>query len=275
MDPLSRFLEHFPDAEPHGHYWTAHCPGHEDRRRSLSISEGDDGRVLLHCHAGCEPARVIAPLPIQMADLFPASPEPHRRPEPEAVYDYRDERGELLYQKVRLPGKKFLIRRRSDAPNGDEWVYKDVFGDGLRRVLYRVPDLLKAPRDLVFVCEGEKDADRLWREGLAATTNYEGAAQAHQTPKWRDEYSHWLKDHLPSTRFVCLPDNDAPGKSHMQAVAASLTAYGLTATVLELPDLPEKGDVSDWLDGKGSCEGSCEGLLGLCQPQKPRLRSYS
>lgn len=264
MDPLSRFLEHFPDAQPHGHYWKAYCPGHEDNLRSLSISAGNDGRVLLHCHAGCEPEHVIAPLPIQMADLFPSSPDSGPiRSEPEATYDYRDERGELLFQKQRFPGKRFLIRR----PSGNGWINKQVFEEGTRRVLYRLPDLLKEPRETVWITEGEKDCDRLWREGLAATTNYEGAGEAHTKSKWRDEYSAWLKEVFPASRFVLLPDNDAAGKSHMAAVAASLTAYGLTAVVVDLPGLEPKGDVSDWLNAGGTCDG----LLGLSRPARKRF----
>ena len=46
----------------HGSYGTARCPAHDDREPSLSISAGDEGKVLVHCHAGCDQARVIAAL---------------------------------------------------------------------------------------------------------------------------------------------------------------------------------------------------------------------
>ena len=42
--------------------WVAHCPAHNDHRPSLSIREADDGKILVHCHAGCEQERVIAAL---------------------------------------------------------------------------------------------------------------------------------------------------------------------------------------------------------------------
>jgi putative DNA primase/helicase len=45
-----------------GAAWMALCPAHEDREPSLSIANGDDGKVLLHCHAGCEQLRVIGAL---------------------------------------------------------------------------------------------------------------------------------------------------------------------------------------------------------------------
>jgi putative DNA primase/helicase len=37
-----------------GKSWLAKCPGHDDRNASLSISEGEDGTLLLNCFAGCE-----------------------------------------------------------------------------------------------------------------------------------------------------------------------------------------------------------------------------
>ncbi len=51
--------------------WMARCPAHEDRRASLSVSEGQDGRILLRCHAGCETENICAALGIKVADLFP------------------------------------------------------------------------------------------------------------------------------------------------------------------------------------------------------------
>ena len=42
-----------------GKDWQARCPAHDDHNPSLSICEGDDGRILVHCHAGCEQSAVI------------------------------------------------------------------------------------------------------------------------------------------------------------------------------------------------------------------------
>ena len=33
--------------------WTARCPAHGDNKPSLSISEGECGKLLLYCHVGC------------------------------------------------------------------------------------------------------------------------------------------------------------------------------------------------------------------------------
>ena len=51
--------------------WTAICPAHDDREPSLSINEGDDGRILLYCHAGCPTESVLTTLDMTFKDLFP------------------------------------------------------------------------------------------------------------------------------------------------------------------------------------------------------------
>ncbi|MDZ7779945.1 MAG: hypothetical protein U5R14_08430 [Gemmatimonadota bacterium] len=92
------------------------------------------------------------------------------------------------------------------------------------------------------VVEGEKDADRLTELGIVATTCPGGAG------KWRREYSEALRGQV----VVIIIDNDEPGREHAQQVARSLHGVAKTVKVLELPDLPPKGDVSDWLDVGGS-----------------------
>lgn len=54
-----------------GRGFIARCPAHEDKSASLSLAEGGDGRILLHCFAGCESADVVAALGFEWRDLFP------------------------------------------------------------------------------------------------------------------------------------------------------------------------------------------------------------
>src|SRR5882672_7763875 len=108
------------------------------------------------------------------------------------TYDYRDERGELLFQAVRYEPKEFR-QRRPDGNGG--WI--DNL-QGVRRVLYRLPELIHSDlKQFVYVCEGEKDCDNLAAIGLTATTSPMGAE------KWRPEYS----EHLRGRYVVILPDN--------------------------------------------------------------------
>jgi len=118
----------------------------------------------------------------------------------------------------------------------------------------------------IFVVEGEKDVDRLAEVGLIATTNPLGAR------KWRDEYSESLK----GKRVVIIPDNDEAGRSHAREVAASLIKAGVRGSILELPGLPPKGDVSDWLAKTGSSKRLLELAVAADEspePEKPESLS--
>jgi len=157
------------------------------------------------------------------------------------TYNYVDESGKLVFQVVRYEPKDFR-QRRPDGQGG--WIWNL---EGVRRVLYRLQELLQAnPADWVFVVEGEKDVDRLHDEGLIATTCPMGAG------KWEDSYSEFLNDR---SKVAVVPDNDEPGRRHAQQVAESLSRVGIKANILELPGLPDKGDVSDWFNAGGSKEG--------------------
>ncbi len=166
---------------------------------------------------------------------------PPARAQITAIYNYRDEAGNLLFQVARTDPKGFF-QRRPDGRGG--WTYSL---DGVRRVPYRLPDLIVALKNLppeariVYVTEGEKDADRLWDMGFPATTNPGGAG------KWSDEYTERLKA-AGATQVVSSPDNDPPGEAHVLAVARSCFRAGLAVKIVHLPGLPPKGDVSAWLD---------------------------
>jgi hypothetical protein len=72
-------------ARRNGGSWMARCPAHEDSSPSLSIREGDDGRVLLHCFAGCPTESICSALGIKLSDLF-AGPGTFT-PKPQIVRD--------------------------------------------------------------------------------------------------------------------------------------------------------------------------------------------
>jgi DNA primase len=207
--------------------YIAWCPFHPDgngkppHRPNLNVSTR--GFV---CHA-CGEKGGLRTLVRRLGVTVPDS-----SPTPEAVYRYRDEEGKLLYEVVRWSGKRFA-QRRPDGKGGWTWKLGKV-----RRVLYRLPELLAAPDATVFITEGEKDVERLVREGVIATTNPGG------TGKWRSDYN----GHLKGRDVVILPDSDGPGCRHARTVATSLNACARTVKVVELPGLEEKGDVSDWLD---------------------------
>jgi hypothetical protein len=147
-----------------------------------------------------------------------------------ATYPYTDADGALLYEVVRYENPKTFRQRR---PNGDgTWVW--TAGD--RRVPYRLPELLRYPDACVFICEGEKDADRVASLDHCATTVACGdwTADCIQALAGRD--------------CLVLEDNDAAGREKALKAAQALHAVASTVRIVRLPNLPEKGDVSDWLD---------------------------
>lgn len=134
-------------------------PVHEDAHASLSVSRGEDGRVLLHCHAGCSTTAVCQALGVRLGELFP--PKEGRRGRIVATYDYRAAGGELLFQVVRFEPKDFK-QRRPDGSGG--WIWKL---DDTSRVLYRLPELMTAdPDEPIFVVEGERDVESLMELGF-------------------------------------------------------------------------------------------------------------
>ena len=227
--------------------WQARCPAHDDRTASLCIGQGDDGKILLKCQANCSTEDVIAARGLAWRDLFPdrdsngqAKSNGKRKGKFECAYDYQDENGRLISQAVRFRDPKGFSQRR---PNGDgTWTYSTR---GVRLLPYRLPQLLRAdPAEPVLVPEGEKDADNLAQLGLVATCNAMGAG------KWRKEHAEFLV----GRHVVILPDNDQPGRDHSLQIARSLLGKAASIRILELPGLPEKGDVSDWIGAGGTAE---------------------
>ena len=212
--------------------WMARCPAHDDDTASLSVSEGDDGRALIFCHAGCATEAILAAMRLPASSLFPPRQSPARG-RVVACYDYCDERGEVLYQCVRLAPKAFFQRRRNQ-----DGTWTNKLGN-VRRVLYRLPEL-RGP--VAYVVEGEKDANALMALGLVATSNMGGAGKG----KWKAAYGEQLRA-AGISHVVVIPDNDAPGQAHARVVAASCHAAGMAVKLVALPGVPDKGDVSDWL----------------------------
>lgn len=68
--PVARVLERLQLVQRSGQGWSARCPAHRDDRASLSIGEGRDGRVLIHCFAGCDVTEVVDAIGLRMSDLF-------------------------------------------------------------------------------------------------------------------------------------------------------------------------------------------------------------
>lgn len=227
---------------------TARCPAHDDRAPSLSVTEADDGRVLVYCHAGCETETIVAALGLTMADLFDRPmlrPLPARRRETaRTVYEIRDLNGATVAEHVRLEhddGSKSLFWRR-DGENG-------LSGYRLAELpLYRTETLIEAPTgSTVVLTEGEKAADALAARGLRSVGTVTGAASAPSADRL---------DVLRGFDVVLWPDHDDVGRDHMRRIAATLATLGIRARWLDWPEAPDHGDAADFT-------GSSDELHGL------------
>ena len=138
---IQQFLDLLHGVKKSGKGWTAKCPAHGDGTASLSISNGDDRRTLLHCHAGCTPDAICSALGLKTSDLFTGNGTPQRlSTRIVATYLYHDAAGKVLFEVVRYHPKDFRQRKPdTTAPDGWTWNTK-----GIKKVLFRLPEILAA-----------------------------------------------------------------------------------------------------------------------------------
>jgi putative DNA primase/helicase len=173
-----------------------------------------------------------------------------------AVYSYVDENGKLIFQVVRFDPKDFR-QRRPDDNGGWVWNLK-----GINRVPYHLDELVDPTRtdERIYVTEGEKDSDRLRRDwGVLATTCPGGAG------KWSSKWNQYFE----GREIVIIPDNDDAGRKHARDVAQAMSgAKARSCRIVNLRDLPPKGDVSDAMD-HGLSQGELDDIIDSTEPFTP------
>lgn len=202
MKPLERVLAALPGSESRNGFHVARCPAHDDHTPSLSVSEGDDGRVLLNCFAGCDQDRVLAALEekgIAKRDLFPDNGEgPRGKVSSPADAGYVDTSGgctldqyaqakqlprDLLesvgvgeipsyngHPAVRIPyldkaNRELAVRFRTSLKGDNRFRWRR----GSKTLLYRLWRSEEARKaGYAVLVEGESDCHALWRHGIPA-----------------------------------------------------------------------------------------------------------
>ena len=224
--------------------WSARCPcRNDDNNPSLSIAE-ENGRILMHCHrgSGCDVFKICESIGIKVGEIMPDDPRPQKN-KPGltlvAEYDFIDENGQLLFQKIRYldeNGKKTFRQRRPKEGGG--WEYDLA---GTPRILYNLPAVLAAKEKgtPILVVEGEKDVDTLSQLGITATTMPGGAG------KWLDIHTQALAGSLVDV----IADNDEVGREHAEKVVKSLLDAGCDAAVFVCPTAK---DITDHIRAGGT-----------------------
>ena len=209
------------------------CPAHKDAKPSLSVAERD-GKILVHCQAGCTTEAVVSAMGLTMQDLFV-------KPKPQSWIFLREH---IYFDEDSEPVTKKQLYDKGDGTKTGVW-YRYENGEyfkglnGLQAPLYNLP-LLKMNHDTVFIAEGEKDCDTLFNMGYIATTSPNGAGT-----KWRSEYNMYLR----GCDIFVLTDNDEPGRKHGEDVANALLSVAKSVKLIPAvdiyPEVQHKGDISD------------------------------
>ena len=252
----------------------AQCPAHEDRMPSMTVKAAADGKVLIHCHAGCDVRDIVAALGLSESDLFPdteradeyrpvwtgfldavkelnardkAPAKAKAKPLPDNVdrvkaahYDYVDADGATVSRAV----KYHLVDKDTGEIVGKTFTQQTPDGYGWRNglngyspPLYRLPavNAAIAARLPVFIVEGEKDADSAADAGITATTCPMGAGS------WKQHHT----DALAGANVGIVIDQDDAGRKHAAKVREELRAAGCFVTMLQ----PASGkDLTDHLE---------------------------
>ena len=286
----SEFLAKFEGLQQSGGGWVARCPAHGDANPSLSITLKPDGKVLMHCFAGCTVEEICAAVGLKLSDLMPERPaeKPTGAKKKRKLgkwicdYVYQDEDGSALFKVARYlhedTGKKDFLHLRPDPDSRFGWSF-GIHAEKTRELLikylcpFRLPRIVEAAKagKTVFILEGEKDVLNFEAAtGCTATCNSGGAL------KWgKDWPADWIKWFQGAKGIVIVADNDPEfkidmktlkekphwkGQKHAADVRAKLVKAGFPAEKIKLMVMPgvevEQGvtkrvkDFSDWAEAR-------------------------
>lgn len=281
MQPIERVLsalrEHGKNPKQSGKGWIALCPAHDDHNPSLSISEGQDGKVLLNCFShNCQAEKITEAIGLKVGDLFcereptrratkprtakgstskPTSKEPESAteifPTADAAFSYLRKKHQIynpdIWKYLDAVGEVVAYALRFD-PKRNPKFFQPVFRQGegwvvkappAPRPLYNLPKVIASEGPILFV-EGEKCADIAKRLGFISTTTFGGA----NAPQLTD-----LKP-LEGKEVWILPDNDKAGNVYVQKLLTLLSQFQNRpkVKVVFLPDLREGEDLEQFRD---------------------------
>lgn len=185
---LSDILDRLEGVQGRGGQYKACCPAHSDKKPSLSVSVGDDGKILLNCFAGCPTENIVAAMRLEMKDLFAEDRKNFPTYEPPKQKPTRTVEAEYLHNGGQTKKIKY---RYADGTKSFTWLHLENGQWQPGRKNFK-PELYKSHTELtstVILVEGEKDVDTLKNAGLVAVSLPDGA-----NSKWDDTYTEELSN---------------------------------------------------------------------------------
>ncbi len=228
--------------EQHGEKATALCPAHTDNKQSLSITCGTNGEAVCNCFAGCSQRSIFDAIYSRLntsptfEDDKPIKPKKAARKNDRkeiARYNYTDENGEIINTKIRYDNKDF------------KWVKYGKNAPKAPIPLFNLKDVIE--KNPIFIVEGEKDVLTLKNSGFGATNMKDGFTSEN------------VSRYLSGKDIIVIPDNDKPGLVKYAKPAINMligTAQSIKLLLLDAiwADIPEKADITDYIEKGGSFE---------------------
>lgn len=253
------------------------CPVHDDKHASCSVDKskglwncktcGASGNIFdlymaargvdfatalhdLEARAGIAPPlsagsakrRPASPAPVKPSPAKPATdakPKPKKQVKKKTPYRYHDANNNFCFQKIRTDFTDGTKTFNFEHPENGALV--SGLGENTP-LLYGLHRLATSPPGaVVFVVEGEKCADVLIDWGLIAVSSPYGAGT-----KWPESFLEFFT----GKNVVILPDFDEVGEKYAAGVATALLPVAASVKILQLPNLPPKGDICDFVDSQ-------------------------
>ena len=254
---IDDFLARLDGVTKQSNGWLCCCPAHGDSNPSLSVDEGEDGRILVKCHAGCETSAVVDAMGLKMSDLMPERPgekngasaapgaqakvwgapggakrKASAKQEPfvkTAEYEYQDEDGATLYwvcRGTKGDNKKSFQQRRPKADGAPGFEFglhsKPTKKGEERKLLVKYCAPFRLPRVVKAASEGKSIAILEGEKDVLTferVTGCVGTCNSGGAGKWANDWPEdWIKWFQGCKSILIIADNDPETKTVVRRV---------------------------------------------------------
>ena len=251
------FLSLLNGVKPSGSSFVARCPAHDDRQQSLSVSEGDDGRILVKCFAGCEIRDIVAAVGLKLNDLFASGGDSrpwNTSPEKSGIQSSPVTPAITIAQLAADKGLtvEFLSYYTTEIPFGVKIIYKNADGKLASRQRLRIAlsakegsrwtkgsaspliygvwriSRMSKESDTLLLVEGESDAWTAWYHKIAAL-GVPGADMAGKLNKSHVE---------PFAKILVWKEPDKGGETFIKGMTSKLVELGYQGEVFIIQGPP-------------------------------------